>query len=402
MAIMELWRKNLYAAWIAEMIAITGFNFVMPFIPFYVQELGITDVGQAAQWAGILTGVPAVVMTIFSPIWGSLADIYGRKLMVERAMFGSAISIFLMALSTNVYQLLFFRILQAALTGTVAACIALVSSSSPSQKMGYSLGLMQTAIFTGTCIGPLLGGIIADSFGYRNSFRITSILLFIAGLLVFFLVKEDFRPLSKKEISSNNFWENLRIVFSSQQLINMIFVFFLVQFSVMIVNPVFALFIKETFTSIKSISSITGTMLALTGFTSAISSAYIGRISDKYGYKKLLIVTILGAGIFYLPQAFVSSISQLMVLRIFLGLFYGGILPIANTIITLSTSPNDRGKAFGVTTSATFLGNTLGPFAGGLIASTLGLKDIFIFTSILLVLTGIWISIMVKRPKTME
>jgi len=399
---MELWRKNLYAAWIAEMIAITGFNFVMPFIPFYVQELGITDVGQAAQWAGILTGVPAVVMTIFSPIWGSLADIYGRKLMVERAMFGSAISIFLMALSTNVYQLLFFRILQAALTGTVAACIALVSSSSPSQKMGYSLGLMQTAIFTGTCIGPLLGGIIADSFGYRNSFRITSILLFIAGLLVFFLVKEDFRPLSKKEISSNNFWENLRIVFSSQQLINMIFVFFLVQFSVMIVNPVFALFIEETFTSIKSISSITGTMLALTGFTSAISSAYIGRISDKYGYKKLLIVTILGAGIFYLPQAFVSSISQLMVLRIFLGLFYGGILPIANTIITLSTSPNDRGKAFGVTTSATFLGNTLGPFAGGLIASTLGLKDIFIFTSILLVLTGIWISIMVKRPKTME
>lgn len=398
---MELWRKNLYAAWIAEMIAITGFNFVMPFIPFYVQELGITDVGQAAQWAGILTGVPAVVMTIFSPIWGSLADIYGRKLMVERAMFGSAISIFLMALSTNVYQLLFFRILQAALTGTVAACIALVSSSSPSQKMGYSLGLMQTAIFTGTCIGPLLGGIIADSFGYRNSFRITSILLFIAGLLVFFLVKEDFRPLSKKEISSNNFWENLRIVFSSQQLINMIFVFFLVQFSVMIVNPVFALFIKETFTSIKSISSITGTMLALTGFASAISSAYIGRISDKYGYKKLLIVTILGAGIFYLPQAFVSSISQLMVLRIFLGLFYGGILPIANTIITFSTSPNDRGKAFGVTTSATFLGNTLGPFAGGLIASTLGLKDIFIFTSILLVLTGIWISIMVKRPKTM-
>ena len=170
----------------------------------------------------------------------------------------------------------------------------------------------------------------------------------------------------------------------------------------MIVNPVFALFIEETFTSIKSISSITGTMLALTGFTSAISSAYIGRISDKYGYKKLLIVTILGAGIFYLPQAFVSSISQLMVLRIFLGLFYGGILPIANTIITLSTSPNDRGKAFGLTSSATFLGNTLGPFAGGLIASTWGLKDIFIFTSILLVLTGIWISIMVKRPKTME
>lgn len=397
---MELWRKNLYAAWIAEMIAITGFNFVMPFMPFYVQELGITDMGKAAQWAGILAGVPAIVMTIFSPIWGSLADIYGRKIMVERAMFGSAISIFFMASVTNVYQLLFFRILQAALTGTVAACIALVSSSTPPQKMGYSLGLMQTAIFSGTCIGPLLGGVIADSFGYRNSFRITSMLLFIAGLIVFFLVKENFRPLAKKEISSNNFWKNLKIVFSSHQLVIMIFIFFLVQFSVMIVNPVFALFMEETFTSIKSISSITGTMLALTGFASAISAAYIGRLSDKFGYKKLLIITILGAGIFYLPQAFVSSISQLIILRICLGLFYGGVLPMANTIISLSTSPYDRGKAFGVTTSATYLGNTLGPLAGGLIASTLGLKDIFIFTSILLLLTGIWIIIIVRGPKT--
>lgn len=269
--------------------------------------MGITDVGQVAKWAGVLTGIPAIAMTIFSPIWGSLADIYGRKIMVERAMFGSAISIFLMAPAANVYQLLFFRILQAALTGTVAACIALVSSSSPSQKMGYSLGLMQTAIFTGTCIGPLLGGIIADSFGYRNSFRITSTLLFIAGLLVFFLVKENFHPLAKKEISSNNFWKNLKIIFSSHQFVIMIFVFFLVQFSVMIVNPVFALFIEQTFASIKSISSITGAMLALTGFASAISSVYIGRLSDKFGYKKSLIISILGAGIFYLPQAFVCK-----------------------------------------------------------------------------------------------
>jgi DHA1 family multidrug resistance protein-like MFS transporter len=396
---MELWRKNLYASWIAEMIAITGFNFVMPFMPFYIQELGITDVGKAAQWAGILAGVPAIVMTIFSPIWGSLADIYGRKIMVERAMFGSAISIFFMASVTNVYQLLFFRILQAALTGTIAACIALVSSSSPPQKMGYSLGLMQTAIFTGSCIGPLLGGVIADNFGYRNSFHITSMLLFIAGLLVFFMVKEDFHPLPKKEISSNNFWKNLRIVFSSHQLVIMIFVFFLVQFSVMIVNPVFALFIEETFISIKSISSTTGAMLALTGFASVFSSAYIGRLSDKFGYKKLLIISILGAGLFYIPQAFVTSTFQLALLRIFLGLFYGGILPTANTIISLSTSPYDRGKAFGITTSATCLGNTMGPLAGGLVASTLSLKAVFVFTATVLILTGIWIIIAVKKPK---
>jgi len=182
----------------------------------------------------------------------------------------------------------------------------------------------------------------------------------------------------------------------------MIFVFFLVQFSVMIVNPIFALFIEETFVSIKSISSTTGAMLALTGFASAFSSAYINRLSDKFGYKKLLIISILGAGLFYIPQAFVISTFQLALLRIFLGLFYGGILPTANTIISLSTSPYDRGKAFGVTTSATCLGNTLGPLVGGLVASTLSLKAVFFFTATILILTGIWIIIAVKKPKERE
>ena len=185
---MKNWKKNLYVVFFAEMIAITGITFVMPFLPFYIKELGISGTEQVAHWSGWLMGSPALVMILVSPIWGYLADRVGRKPMIERAMFGSAISIFLMAWASNVYQLLILRLIQGALTGTIAACTALVSASSPSKKMGFSLGLVQTGFFLGNFLGPLLGGVSADILGLRNSFRITGILLFIAGWLIFLLV----------------------------------------------------------------------------------------------------------------------------------------------------------------------------------------------------------------------
>jgi DHA1 family multidrug resistance protein-like MFS transporter len=129
---------------------------------------------------------PALGMVIVSPLWGFLADRVGRKPMIERALFGGSIVVCLMASAVNIYQLLFLRLLQGSLTGTVAACTALISASSPSKKMGFSLGLLQTGVFLGSFLGPLLGGISADIFGFRNSFRITAALLFISGWLIFF------------------------------------------------------------------------------------------------------------------------------------------------------------------------------------------------------------------------
>ena len=94
---MKIWKKNLYVVFFAEMIAITGMAFVIPFLPFYVKKLGITNIEQAARWSGWLMAAPALAMIIVSPIWGSLADRVGRKPMIERAMFGGAISIFMMS-----------------------------------------------------------------------------------------------------------------------------------------------------------------------------------------------------------------------------------------------------------------------------------------------------------------
>lgn len=395
---MKIWKKNLYVVFFAEMIAITGMAFVIPFLPFYVKELGITNMEQAARWSGWLMAAPALAMIIVSPIWGSLADRVGRKPMIERAMFGGAISIFLMAWATNVYQLLILRIIQGTLTGTIAACTALVSASSPSRKIGFSLGLLQTGFFLGTFLGPLLGGILADVLGFQNSFRITAALLFIAGWLIFFLVEEKFTPPIKKKYAIS-FNKRIALLFKNRQLCIMFFILFLVQFSVKIISPIFPLFVETIISNQKIVSTLTGLMFAITGLMSAFSSINIGKLIEKKPSNFLLTVSLLGTGLFFLPQGFVSNITQLALLRIGLGLFYGAIIPIVNTNISLSTPSQNRAEIFGIANSTTIFGNILGPISGGFIMITFGLPAVFVFTGGLLLLAGLALPATIKQTE---
>lgn len=395
---MEIWKKNLYVVFFAEMIVVTGMAFVIPFLPFYVKELGITNMEQAARWSGWLMGAPALALIIVSPIWGSLADRVGRKPMIVRAMFGGAICIFMMALATNVYQLLIIRIIQGTLAGTIAACTALVSASSPSRKMGFSLGLLQTGFFLGNFLGPLLGGILADVLGFQNSFRITAALLFIAGWLIIFLVEEKFTPLARKK-QTIPFKKRVALFLNNRQLFIMFFILFLVQFSVKIVIPIFPFFVETIISNPKIVFTFTGLMFAITGLMSAFSSINVGKLIEKKPSNSLLEISLLGTGFFLLLHAFVTTTTQLILLRVGLGLFYGAIIPIANTIIGLSTPPQDRGKVFGIANSTTFIGNVLDPISGGFIMIAFSLPAVFIFTGSILFLSGLILPLVIKQTE---
>ena len=214
------WQRNLYVIWVAELVAIAGFTVVIPFLPYYVQELGVTDPEQVAIWSGLVFTSHGITMAILSPLWGSLADRYGRKLMVQRAMFGGAVVLGAMGFVRNVQQLVILRALQGGLTGTIPAATTLVASSVPRRKSGYALGLLQMAIYSGASVGPLLGGLVADAFGYRAAFWVTAALLFTAGLSVFFLVEERVEPSRQKEDSpSGGFRQGLALVLGSQALL---------------------------------------------------------------------------------------------------------------------------------------------------------------------------------------
>jgi DHA1 family multidrug resistance protein-like MFS transporter len=387
------WRLTLVVMFIAQLLSIVGFAFVLPFIPFYIREIGVTDEKLVPIWAGILMAASSLTMTIFAPFWGWLSDRYGRKLMVERAMFAGAIITMAMGIIGNVYQLLILRLLAGALTGTISASIALVSSVLPGTELGFGLGLMQVAVFLGMSLGPWIGGVIADIVGYRLTFIAGGAILLIGGLLVMMGAKEQFIRPSAVSLKRSG---SMKTLFALPGFISLMVVFFLFHFSINIAIPIIPLFIEQVGNLRTRVASTTGLLLAVTGATASISAAAIGYLSDRRGHKQVLIVSLFISSILWATHALARNISQLLVIRILFGFAVGGNLPTMNALVGKLTPKESYGKAYGVMASVTSLGMTLGPLAGGIMASYMGFRWPFVVVSLLLSLVVIPIILSLK------
>ena len=278
------WRSTLFVMFIAQLLSIVGFAFVLPFIPFYIREIGVTDEKLVPVWAGILGAASSLTMTIFAPIWGWLSDRYGRKLMVERAMFAGAVITMAMGIIGNVYELLILRLLSGAFTGTISASISLVASVLPGRKLGFGLGMMQVAVFLGMSLGPLFGGMIADIVGYRLTFIAGGAILLVGGIVVMIGAKEKFiRPSAVSLKRSGSMWTLCAL----PGFVSLMVVFLLFNFSIHIAIPILPLFIEEVGNLKTRVASTTGLLFAVTGATASISAAAIGYLSDRRGHKQI-------------------------------------------------------------------------------------------------------------------
>jgi len=382
------WQRNLAAAWFAQLLAAMGFSCALPFLPLYVQELGITEPHEVETWAGLLAFAAGLSMAASAPIWGALADRYGRKSMVLRASFGGAVLVAAMGLVGDVQQLLVLRFLQGTVTGVSSASNTLVASLTPRGRLGFALGAMQMSMYVGMSLGPLAGGLIADHVGFRPTFFLTGAMLALGGLVVLFFVEEHFQrppsPTGKRRLM----FGDLGTIARQPALLVFISVVFSIQASNMMVSPIFPLFIQEISPSEGNIASTVGLILGVAGAVSAVSALAIGRVSDRLGHRRVLAICGLGAGLSYMPQAFSADPTQALVWRAALGLFAGGMLPSVNALIALRAPASGQGAAFGLSATAAALGNALGPLGGASQATALGLRSVFISAALLLLLTG--------------
>ena len=376
------WQRNLAAIWIGQVIAIAGFSVTLPFLPYYVQELGITGVDQVAFWAGLITSAQATTMALVAPIWGSLADRYGRKIMVVRAMFGGAVVIGAMGFTQNVYQLLILRAIQGTLTGTVPAATTLVASSAPAERRGYALGVLQMAIYLGASVGPLLGGFVADTLGYRAAFFVTGGLLFLAGVLVSTLVREQFTPPQDQETAGAaqkpRLWDGLLLVLRTRALLIVFSIRVLMRTAFRIVGPVIPLFIQQIAGSEVKIASLTGTITGLASATSAGSAIVFGRLVDRIGPRRILLACGTTACALYGLQGFAQTPTQFLILRVLNGAAMGGIVSSVSTLLA-ALAPKDRfGAVYGVDTSITAAANAVAPMVGAALTASWGLSAAFL------------------------
>lgn len=241
---LETWKRNLYMMWFVQFGAGMTLSFIFSFVPLYLPQLGVSNTHQGAIWSGVLMGSAPLFAALLGPLWGDLGDRYGRKLMVERVLLSNIAVVILMGFVTTVYQFLGLRILQGMLGGFGSAAIALVTSFTPKEKTGYALGVYQTATIAGTSTGPIVGGFLADTFGYRFPFFFMSLISLSSLLVIYFLVQEPVRSeviQQKKE----GFFRSLAGVAHLPGILPMAFINFLIQFSLMIVAPIVPLYIKH-------------------------------------------------------------------------------------------------------------------------------------------------------------
>jgi DHA1 family multidrug resistance protein-like MFS transporter len=385
------WQRTLWAMVGVQFVMSISFSILSPIMPLFLPELGVVSREAVDVWAGVLASVTSFIGIFTAPIWGGLADRYGRKLMVLRSTFGIALFTALMGIAGNPWHMLAFRAGMGMLAGFNAAATVLVATQVPEQRLGYSLGWLGTGQLVGSLVGPVLGGVVADLSGsYRVPFFFAGAISLVAFIGTWRFVPERFvRPAEGRQ--KHSFLAGLSMLTRTTGLLALIVAMLMTQFATQAVQPVVTLYVQEMLGQRPELATLGGLAFSVTGIAGVLAVPFLGRKSDVIGYRVVLLIGLLGAALFTLPQAFRLGYWAFVVERFGLGLFVGGILPAANALIGRLTTSSSRGFVFGMVSSAYFIGNTLGPLTGGLVAATIGIRFVFAVTAVLLLINLVWV-----------
>ena len=403
------WRRNLAFAWIGVFVGLMGANFVFPFIPFYIKELGVEEKGQVALWTGFTASATGLSLFLTAPLWGALADRVGRKPMFVRALIGAGVVIALMGLVQSPWQLVGLRFLMGLFSGTIAAASALIASTTPREKVGPALGVLQTGQFSANMLGPIIGGTVAESLGIRESFFFCGVLFLVAATLVFVFVKEDraavMRAAPGRHGNSGNFFTNLREVVSDKQILLMLGLLYSLWLSTSFVRPLMPISVDNFseasadgahvalhlgFTTMelgeKRASSF---VTAALGLTATVAALTLGPLAKRIGYKRTVTGAAAATSLIFIPVALSGSYGWFMLFFAMVGLTQGAMVPSMNALIAGATPDGKHGSAFGLASSMQSLALMTGPLVASLIVSQFGIRWNYVVISAVLMVAAV-------------
>lgn len=395
---MESWKVNLISVWLGCFFTGLAISQILPFLPLYIAQLGVTSHQSLSMWSGLTFSVTFLVSAVVSPMWGSLADRKGRKLMLLRASLGMAIAILLQAFATNVWQLFILRAIMGLTSGYIPNAMALVASQVPRDRSGWALSTLSTAQITGVIGGPLLGGFLADHVGLRMVFFITAFLLLISFMVTLFLIKEGPRPqLNKGEKLSG------KAVFASLPYPGLVISLFVTTMVIQLCNgsisPILTLFIQSMSPDSGNIAFLSGMIAAVPGVSALMSAPRLGKLGDRIGTARILVGTLIFAVVLFFAMSFVTTPLQLGILRFILGFADGAMLPAVQTLLLKYISERVTGRIFGYNQSFMYLGNVVGPLIGASVSAMAGFRWVFIVTAVI-VLINLWqLAVMLRRTR---
>jgi DHA1 family multidrug resistance protein-like MFS transporter len=366
------WKRSVYILALAQFFTAVGFSSFFPFLPLYISDLGSVSGLSLELLSGLVYSGQAFTMMLASPVWGALADRYGRKL-----MFGGALVLLMMAFVRSAEELVLLRALQGLITGTVSAAATLIAATTPRQQMGYAMGLLELGMGTGIAVGPLLGGVSADWFGYHATFYGTALLLLLSGLLVWWGV-EDAQPVEKQPlIATGSFWSEWKTVLTNAGL-NMVFSMrFISTMGRMLILPIVPLLVVTLMHDDAQVNTMTGLVTGVAAGATTLSTVYLGRLGDRLGHRGVLIACLAVTVPLYGLQTWVGSAWQLLLLQALVGVAMGGVLPATNALLAEFSSGGHEGAVYGLDNSINSAGRAVAPLVGSTLALFLGLRAVF-------------------------
>ena len=392
---METWKVNLFSVWLGCFFTGLAMSQILPFLPLYIAQLGVQGHASLSLWSGLVFSGTFMVSAVVAPMWGSLADRKGRKLMLLRASLGMAVVMLLQGFATNVWQLFILRTLMGLTSGYIPNAMALVASQVPRDKSGWALGTLSTGQISGVILGPLLGGFMADHVGLRVVFFMTAGMLFISFLVTLFLIKERVVVVSKADKLSG------KAVFASLPYPMLIISLFCTTLTIQLANgsigPILALFIQALTPASGNIAFISGVIAAVPGVSALLAAPRLGRLGDRIGTERVLLAALLFAMLLFFLMSWVTTPVQLAVLRFLLGFADGALLPAVQTLLMKHSSEQVTGRIFGYNQSFMYLGNVAGPLIGSGISALAGFRWVFIATAIIIIINTLQLWLNVKR-----
>lgn len=380
------WKQNLKVAWLGNFLTGTSFTLVMPFISVFVEELGVGP-GLVEYYAGLAVSTNALAAALMAPIWGSLADRYGRKPMMVRAAFAMIFTMGGMAFVPNVFWLLVLRVLNGVFTGYIPNSIALIASQVPKDKTGYALGTLSTGAVAGNLIGPTLGGVLAEMFGVHTVFLLVGLLYAIVVILTVFYIREDFVPIKKSDALPVK--EIFAQVKDRKILVGLFVTSMVIIAAAQAVVPILTLYVRHLGQT-DNLLFVAGFIISLPGMASLATSGYLGKLGDRIGNHRLLLMALTYSLLINVFCVFAENPFQLGLLRFLYGFGTGALLPSVNSLLTKLTPKEGISRIFAYNQLFNNLGSVVGPMMGSAVAARMGYDWVFYLSSGLVLFNLIW------------